>query len=106
MQPYECLFVLECQINSYQLQINKSPEQGNESDSILHLLFILDINWGQMYGQRINAMVTQSLYNLYSSTINDDMLFMMIIFHKFAMCSILRKASWFKGLYHVENMIL
>ena len=55
MQPYECLFVLECQINSYQLQINKSPEQGNES---LHLLFILDIDLYQMYGQRINAMVT------------------------------------------------
>ena len=55
-------FVLQCQINSYQLQINKSPEQGNES---LHLLFILDINWYQMYGQRINAKVTQSLYNLY-----------------------------------------
>ena len=59
MQPYECLFVLECQINSYQLQINKSPEQGKEYDSILPLLFILDVNWYQMYGQRINAMLTQ-----------------------------------------------
>ena len=40
-QPYEWLFVLECQINAYRLQINKPPKQGNKS---LHLLFLFDID--------------------------------------------------------------